>query len=117
MNVNSNIHLFGKAVFVGTLTLDHTLLIDIIKCIYGILTQKLAAILLEIIMLTLTQKENVNSSIHLFGKVVFEGTLTLDHTLSIDIISNAYKEFLQKTFSNILGNHHPQISTEGECQQ
>ena len=77
MNVNSIIGLFGKAVFEGTLTLAHTILIDIIKCIYGALTQKLAAILFEIIILTLAQKVNVNSNIHLFGKAVFEGTLTL----------------------------------------
>ena len=57
-----------------------------LKCIYEILIPKRAIILLEIIILTLAQKVNVNSNIHLFGKAVFEGTLTLDHTLLIDII-------------------------------
>ena len=66
VNVNSNIHLFLNATFEGTLTLAHTVLIDVIKCIYGILTQKHEAILLEIIILTLAQKVNVNSYIHLF---------------------------------------------------
>ena len=54
---------------------------------------KLEAILLEIIILTLAQKVNITSNIHLFGKAVFEGTLTLAHALLIDIISNAFKEF------------------------
>ena len=59
-------------------------------------TPKLTGILSEIIILTLAQKVNVNSNIHLFGKAVFEGTLTLAHTLLIDIISNVYMEFLQQ---------------------
>ena len=66
MNVYSIIELFGKAGFEGTLTLALTVLIDVIKCIYAILTQKLEAILLKIIILTLAQKVNVNSYIHLF---------------------------------------------------
>ena len=92
VNVNSNIHLFGKAVFEGTLTLANTLLIDIIKCIHGILTQKLEAMFLEIITLTLAQKVNLNTNIHLFGKSVLEGTLTLAHSLLVDITSNEYME-------------------------
>ena len=59
----------------------------------SILTQKHAAILMEIIILPLAQKVNVNSNIHLFGKAVFEGTLTLAHALLIDILSNVYMEF------------------------
>ena len=101
--VNSNIHLFGSAVFEGTLALAHNLLIDIISNVYMEFTPKLTAILLEIIILTLAQKVNVNSNIHLFGKAVFEGTLTLAHNLLIYIISNVYMEFLHQNLQQSYG--------------
>ena len=72
---------------------------------------------MKIIILTLAQKVNVNSNIHLFGKAVVEGTLTLAHTLLIDIISNVYINSDTKTCTNPYGNHHPHISKEGECKQ
>ena len=85
---------------------------------FSILTPKLTAIQLEIIILTLAQKVNVNSNIHLFGKAVFEGTLTLGYTLLLDNISNIYMfNSYTNTYSNPIGNHHPHISTEGECKQ
>ena len=64
-----------------------------VKTMYSILTPKLTAIQLEIIIITLAKKVNVNSNIHLFGIALFEGTLTLAYTLLIDIISNVYMEF------------------------
>ena len=72
---------------------------------------------MEMIILTLAQKVNLNSNIHLFGKTVFEGTLTLANTLLIDIISNVYMEITPKLTANPIENHHPHITTEVECKQ
>ena len=84
------------------------------KSIYSNLPTKLIGILLEIIILTLAQKRNVNSNIHILGKAVLKGTLTLAHTLFIDIISNVYMNSYNKTYSNPIGNQNPHISTESE---
>ena len=80
-----------------------------VKSIYSIPTAKLTGILLEIIILTLAQKADVNSNVLLSEKAVFEGTLPLAHTLIIDIISNVYMEFLhqnlQQTYCKSSSSH------------